>query len=187
MTAQGRSTRSIYKGWAHGDVIPDSVLVTDLDDFKMAWDLYGHKFAIVVQNDEDMAVHADIATFIYNWSKNHKDVILLYVDEMMDHFREGGAPIAKAGTIWGRIARSGRELGIGILFGAQRSKRMSISLIEELKFLFLFRLDYEEDVDRLRAMGLPRSVVMPTQDHVFVYWNKRQRTKIWGPFKLRLP
>lgn len=41
--------------------------------------------------------------------------------------------------------------------------------------LYLFTLDYHEDMKKVYAMGVPRSVPVPTVEHAFFYWNKFQR------------
>ena len=184
--ANGFSARWMYRGWDHGDEFPNSVVCTNMQEFKYAWTAYP-KFAIIVQDDEDLAFLAEAAAYVYQWAKRHKEKVLVVVDETMDHFTIGAAPKVKAGHIWARLARSGRELGIAVLYCSQRSKQIPISIIEEISYLFLFRLDFEEDMDRLRAMSIPRALVPPKTDRIFKYWRKSLRTKIWGPLRVRLP
>ena len=184
--ANGLSAKWIYRGWDHGDEFPNSILATNMDEFRYVWKAFP-KFAVIAQSDEDMEFLAAAAAFVYNAAKRSKTKVLIAVDETMDHFSIGAAPLAKSGRIWQRLARSGRELGIAVLYASQRSKQIPISIIEEISYLFLFRIDYVEDIDRLRAMGIPKDLLPPRRDFIFNYWRKSIRSRIWGPFKVSHP
>lgn len=41
--------------------------------------------------------------------------------------------------------------------------------------LYLFTLDYTEDMKKVYAMGVPKTVPVPTKEHSFFYWDKFKR------------
>ncbi len=41
--------------------------------------------------------------------------------------------------------------------------------------LYLFTLDYSEDMKKVYAMGVPKTVQVPQVDHAFFYWDKFKR------------
>ncbi len=41
--------------------------------------------------------------------------------------------------------------------------------------LYLFALDYHEDMKKVYSMGVPKDVVVPQKEHAFFYWDKFKR------------
>ncbi len=181
----GTSAKGLYRGWKHGEIFPGSIVIRSVNEFIAAWKMYPN-FPLIVQEEEDMNVHAQCAKIAYEYAKRSEEDVMLYVDETMDHFTESARPRSKFGGIWARVARSGRELGIGALFATQRSRMIPVQIMEEMSYLFLYQLDYEEDMARMRAMGIPRNMHPPNRVHLFYYWRKSNRRKIWGPYKLKV-
>jgi hypothetical protein len=51
----------------------------------------------------------------------------------------------------------------------------------------LFRLDYREDVKRLREMGAPvEDEDIPDEEYLFRYWYKADYHNLYGPYRLTL-
>ena len=69
------------------------------------------------------------------------------------------------------------------LLGTQRPKAINLQTLTEANVLYLFRLEYSEDVKRLVEMGWPRDAPAPGVNHKFRYF---RRPKLY-PNKLILP
>lgn len=176
--------KRLYRGMNHGDVLAGSVVVRNMDEFIAAWKYHPER-PIIVQSDIDMDLHAAAATYVYEASKKEKRPVLIYIDETMDHFYPSGQPIStKLGRIYGRICRSGRELGLAALFASQRTKSIPVSIMEEMSYLFLFEIDFDQDLARLKEMGIKGDIPSP-KDHSFFYYRRAEK-KFYGPFKLKV-
>lgn len=96
---------------------------------------------------------------------------LILVDELADFFeirRSGG------GIFW-QTARSGRELNVAFMAGSQRPSYIPTVVMTEADRLYLFTLDYSEDMKKVYAMGVPKTVQVPQVEHSFLYWDKFKR------------
>lgn len=182
-TSTGLPAKRLYRKWDHGSFIPGSVLVETPDDLSLAWKTGAH--VAIVQGDSD----ADIPRMLAVATKFLKDARasrpqLLQVDETLYFFGPSGAP--KGGTdILKTYAVGGRERGVASLFCSQRTKGFPPSILEECNRLYLFRLDYRDDVKRLKEMGAPvEDSTIPSREHEFVYWTKADYSDLWGPYKL---
>jgi hypothetical protein len=71
------------------------------------------------------------------------------------------------------------------LYGSQRTRGLSATLMAELSRLYCLRMDYVADAKRLQEMGAP-PFVMPTEPHQFVYWWKGDYPHVHGPYRLAL-
>jgi hypothetical protein len=105
---------------------------------------------------------------------------LLVIDEGMDFFGPSGN--ARFGNGIQRCMRAGREKGLCTMIGVQRPKAINLQCLTETNVLFLFAIDYEEDVKRLREMGFPKGVAAPRKDYDFLLF----RDKKLYPRPLRL-
>lgn len=179
----GRSARRRYKTWSHGHAIPGSVVVDDPRDLDMAYDLGAR--TVIMQTDtmrEIDRLTAGAAKFLQQ--SRAKRPQLLQVDETLDFFHGNGAPRGGDDAIM-RVARAGRERGCGGLYGAQRTKGLPPTLLEEMSRLYCLRIDFKADAKRLQEMGAPPFPI-PTQRHVFRYWWKGDYDRVWGPYRLNL-
>lgn len=186
VTIQGRKAKHLYKKWGHGQAVPGSVLVYEPEDLALAWDL-GYRVAIVQgESMADLVRVLDVCEAFFRQA-NAKVPSLLQVDETCDFFSANGYP--KGGSdVMIRVARAGRERGLGGLYCSQRTRAIPVSIIEEMERLYLFRLDAAGDIKRLEEMGAPVTVDdMPREEHAFVYWRKRGGyDDLYGPYRLAL-
>lgn len=182
--ASGTSAARKYKRWAHGAPVARSMLVDTPEDLDLAWRT-NHRVA-VAQGDSD----ADIPRLLAIAERYLKDARasrpqLLHVDEMLYFFGPSGQPKGRSDVLK-RYVVGGRERGVGSLMCSQRTKGFPPSVLEEVNRLYLFRLDYIDDVKRLREMGAPvEPEDVPRVEHEFKYWYKRDYETLWGPYKLR--
>ena len=185
----GISSKSRYKGWRHGDVFPNSVSITTLNEWNQLKNWRTNPVVIVQTlpgEEPDLDLQAQIAIDLYRSMVSSKDDLLIYLDETMDHFRPSATPVSRSGWIWQQICRNGRELGIGAIFASQRPKQIPISILEEMTFLFLFYIKDDEDIKRLYRMGFPRNYGAPERLKEFYYWRANEKRKVWGPYILNL-
>lgn len=183
--ANGLLAKKLYRGMDHGEVLEGAVVCTSPEEFSAAWSEWRSKRPIIVQEDKDLDFHAWAVDQIYTLSKKERLPILIYVDETMDHFHPSTQPRSRGfGYSFTRICRSGRELGIAAIFASQRTKSIPTSVLEEMSTLYLFELDFEQDVKRLQEMGVSGNIPKP-KEHVFYQYVRKG--KHWrGPYKLAI-
>lgn len=183
----GWRTKRRYKKWDHGPHVAGSVVVTDPDQMDIAWKT-GHRILVAQANTgREIPMVVACVSKMFEESRAGRPS-LVYVDETLDFFRGNGSPIGGDDALV-RVARAGRERGMSGLYGAQRAKGLPGTLLSELSKLYLFRVDYIEDLKRLREMGAPPEVLarMPMISHTFMYWTKSDYRRVYGPYKLDLP
>lgn len=187
--ADGRSTRRQYRHWDHGPTVPNSVRVTEPDDLDLVWGL-GYRFAIVQSDGSitDRPWMVECAARFLAEARTSRPQ-LIYVDETLDFFTRQGSPVKGSADTLLQVVRAGRERGCGALFASQRTMGIPPQLISELTKLYLFRLDFRRDAERLMEAGAPPEIVerQPHEDREFVYWDKNNRRVISGPYRLSLP
>ena len=184
-TAQGLSAKRLYRTWDHGPTVPGSMLVEQPSDLDLAWKV-GVRTAIA-QSDGTYASLPRLLAISDKFLAQSRTgrPQLAQVDETMDFYGPTGNPRGSSDVIT-RFARTGRERGTAALYGSQRTKGIPATLLQEVTRLYLFHLDYEQDMKRLYEMGLPEWVESPRGEHEFYYWWKRDREHVWGPYKLAL-
>ncbi len=168
----GGSTRRHYKGFVKGDRIPSSVVMTDEDQWGMAFDPNISSRLVIAQR-MDLDFHSLIRWQVGNIDRflatqDSKFPSFLYVDEGMDFF--GPTGIAREGDAVQRCYRAGREKGLATLIGVQRPKVINLQCLTESNVLYLFALNFDQDVARLREMGFPAGVPAPFENHKFLYY-----------------
>jgi hypothetical protein len=182
----GLSAKPRYKGWTLGEQVAGSVSITS----EREWEMARRARIRVVQNRIDEPPNRDFlawtAVETFRAAPKEKDPVLVYVDEAMDHFRSSSPVSREYGWVWEALARNGRELGIAAMFATQRPKRISLSILEEIDYLFVFALRDTLDRKRLYEVGLPRNFIFPDQKHTFTYWRAAEPTKCYGPYQLAL-
>lgn len=185
--ADGWRTKRRYKRWDHGAYVPGSVLVTDVADMDAAWSTDCRIVIAQATNIRDIPMLVECSEAFFDQSRAGRPQ-LLAVDETSDFFRTNTARVGASDSLL-RTARAGRERGLGGIFGMQRTKGVPPQLLEEMTRLYLFRVDYTTDVNRLTEMGAPKTVVrdMPRVKHRFMYWSKDDYNKLYGPYTLALP
>lgn len=121
----------------------------------------------------DLRALENVAAVFY---RDYSDRIprLILVDELADFFevRKSG------GGIFWQTARSGRELNVALMAGSQRPSYIPNVVMTESDRLYLFTLDYSEDMKKVYAMGVPKTVPVPQVEHSFFYWDKFKRFEV---------
>jgi hypothetical protein len=100
---------------------------------------------------------------------------LLVVDELADFYER-----RTLGDIFQRVARNGRERDCAFIAGSQRPRKVPVEVMTEFLRLYLFELDYIEDIDHIVQFGLPwggypkryLKDLMPT-GHSFFLWDRK--------------
>lgn len=121
------------------------------------------------------------ATKIFYEKYGHEPPRLIWVNELADFFE-----VQKLGGIFWLLPRSGGELNISFLGETQRPAYIPKTVMTESGRIYVFQLDYSEDIKRLYEVGFPRDVELPDVDHEFLLYDKyRPRgQRLVGKFKL---
>jgi len=171
-STSGNTAERHYKKWSRGNFLQGSYRLENKGDIKpqldTIWRMRG-RVAIAQTRPGDLADLAwleGVARVFYG-SYSDKTPRLIMIDELADFFE-----VRRSGGIFHQAARSGRELGIGMLAGSQRPSYIPTVVMTESDRLYLFNLDYSEDMKKVHQMGVPKDVAAPSVDHSFFYWNK---------------
>jgi hypothetical protein len=168
-----RGLRQRYTNWVHGDTLPDSVAVQRPINLGEAWKLYrvvilqsatpdGH----LVGTFEDDAAIMSAEAFRRSGESNP---VLVYIDEYYDILKGALAGIADKRIL--KTIRAGRERNLSVLVGAQRPRSIPIPTLTEATKMYLFHLEFGEDVTYLMKHGAAIDDV-PT-GHSFVYYERK--------------
>lgn len=182
-TIQGIDARRRYKNWDHGQSVPNSIVVEDPSDLKLAWSLGATTVIAQGDSDDDVKRITAITEEFLRESRTNRPQ-LIQVDETMDFFHGNGAPRGGSNVIL-RTARAGRERGTAGLYCSQRTKGIPAQLMEEMKRLYAFRLDFKDDARRFQEMGAP-PFALPKKTREFCYWFKEDYDHVYGPYTLDL-
>jgi hypothetical protein len=174
-TITGTSTRYRYRHFIKGDTL-DACLLDDWANFDAAFDPYTQNGMVVSQRldlNASMAVAWQTAIIErFYRTQSGKRPGLIFIDECMDFFGPTGN--GRYSDIVQKLVRAGREKGIASLLAAQRSKTINIQVLSECNVLYLFRLNFVKDVERLYEMGFPHDVLPPTEDRIFRVFRDRK-------------
>lgn len=89
----------------------------------------------------------------------------LYIDEVASICFQGYLPYWLHG-----ILSRGRQLGIGLLAGTQRPKHIPLALFSESERFYAFKLNLEEDADRIeKTVGIDAEDVKQLKKYHFYY------------------
>lgn len=182
-SVRGISAKRRYSNWSHGNAIPGSIVVDDPADLGLAWDNGAETVIVQGESSKDIPRLVDAAGEFLRSSRANRPQ-LLQVDETLDFFHSNGAPRGSDDAII-RAPRAGRERGTACLYGAQRTKGMPPTVMEEMTRLYCLRIDYKADAKRLQEMGAP-PFVLPTEPRQFMYWYKGNYSRTYGPYTLTL-
>lgn len=173
----GMNAASLYKRWDHGAELPGSMLlqhgVNPKDQFRSVWK---HQRTALCQTTNSQQIGFSVEC-IKEFIESARAGIprLIVIDEGLDFFHRNA--IARGGDdAILRAARAGRERGIALIFGSQRTYGIPLQIMSELTKLYGFALDYVKDATRLQEFGYPvADGPLPDDDFVFRYWSKKQR------------
>jgi|SRR5712692_2081963 len=165
-----------YRNWSRGEYVHGSYRINLEDDPKQQLDAVWRaksRIAIAQTHPGDIADLRALELVATAFYRDYSDRIprLILVDELADFFevRKSG------GGIFWQTARSGRELNVALMAGSQRPSYIPNVVMTESDRLYLFTLDYSEDMKKVYAMGVPKTVQVPQVDHAFFYWDKFKR------------
>ncbi len=159
-----------YAKWGHGSgfiegsiVLPGAGKVwAELDQvFRL-----GYNTAIVqCEKESEWGYAADVATEFY---ERYSSSIprLIVVDELADFFKYRNFV-----DIYQRVGRNGRERNVALITGSQRPRKVPVEIMTEMKRLYMFQLDFFEDIKHVWSFGIPRGTLKP-QGHVFYMFDR---------------
>lgn len=159
-----------YAKWGYGSgVIEGSFVLSGAGNIKseldQVWRLGGHTAIVHTERESEWGYASDVATEFYE-SYGANTPRLLLVDELADFFR-----YRATGDIFQRVARNGRERDVALLTGSQRPRKVPVETLTEMRRLYMFKLDFIEDIKHVWAFGIPRGTKRPT-GHVFYMYDK---------------
>lgn len=162
-----------YFRWGYGSgILADSCVLpggsrigSELDQL---WRL-GHKIAIVQTEEESEWAHASATATVFYERYGASLPRIVFVDELADFFKWRALA-----DIFQRIARNGRERDVALIAGSQRPRKVPVEVMTEMRRLYMFMLDYAEDVKHVMQFGIPRDVWMP-QGYSFYMFDKKLR------------
>lgn len=171
----GTGTWLRYRRWpeTHGIHIPDSVVMgagCDPKDIEWCWRQDKQVAIIQITKHDDLPWAASVMRHAYEHKRKHRK-LLIDVDETNHWFRKKRAN----GDIIVEILTSGRENGVGMLYGGQRPRNISRESMESLTNLYWLYTPVEEDIKLLHGMGIPWSA-RPGGDgtHSFYFWSRHR-------------
>lgn len=175
-STDGITAKRHYKNWSRGEYVPGSYRIDLEADYKQQLDAVWRARASIAIAQCPPGSIADlhalelVATCFYREYSDRTPRIIL-VDELADFFevRKSG------GGIFWQTARSGRELNVALMAGSQRPSYIPNVVMTESDRLYLFTLDYVEDMKKVYSMGVPKTVTVPQIEHSFFYWDKFKR------------
>lgn len=138
-----------------------------MSEWRLAWDKTFNKTGIVIAQNLQMGdaelikFESEAAQRLYD-TQNWKEPTLLYVDEGHDFF--GPTGIAKSTSVIQKCYRAGAEQGMATLLGIQRPKTVNLQLLTETNVMYLFYIAYQEDLKRLREMGVPPTLTKTPEE-----------------------
>jgi hypothetical protein len=166
-----------YKRWDHGAPVSGSMLVgggTAQGALKNVWK---HTDIAIVQCESQEMIPWLVAVIgAFFRDARASEPRLLYIDEGLDFFHPNGSPKGGSDAIL-RCSRAGRERGLASLVASQRPRGLPVQLISEVTKIYLFHLDFINDIKYLGEAGYPwQDYPAPAEDHAFWYWDKKLRT-----------
>lgn len=162
-----------YKKWGYGSgIVPDSVVVPLEVDASSALDQIwrlGKKVVIATaeSKSEWKSVNNVVIKFYERYGAHFPR--LVYVDELADFFE-----MRVFSDIFQRISRNGRERDCAMIACSQRPRKIPTEIMSEMSRLYLFNLDYWQDIKHIYEFGIPVEVRPPT-GHAFYMYDRELR------------
>lgn len=173
-----------YKTMKYGEFAKGSVLVNNPEDIQLAIKR-GYKTLIAqVLDDEPNTIRLSKIGMEFYKTSSGEEQRWIWVDEVLDFFTPSGTELKNAPPFIVRAARAGRERSCNLVIGAQRLKGIPMVVIESLTHIFLFQIDYVEELERLRSLGI-HEMQPPKNYYEFKFWQRKHRNDS-RLFKLRI-
>lgn len=157
-----------YAKWGHGSgVLEDSIVLpaqgsirSELDQiFRLGY----HTAVAQVERESDWSWVSDVVTTFYEGYSSSIPRIVV-VDELADFFK-----YRSMGDIFQRLARNGRERNVALIAGSQRPRKVPVEIMSEMTRLYMFRLDFFEDIKHVWEFGIPRGTLKPEGHSFYMY------------------
>lgn len=188
-----RSAEKLYRGWAKGPIVPNSVAV-DLNadhPFRGLWDLKRRPGEIVIMQSNDPLQWKRMLELMKAFTmKQTPRERLLIVDEGMDFYQRNSLGIDARNDVILQAARAGGERAIGLMFCAHRPFGIPPLLVTLTSRLSLFHMRFERDMAYLYGMGVPENTRPPGGNYEFDQYVIQPGGQIGmndKPFRLTLP
>jgi hypothetical protein len=187
---QRRDASGLYKAWAKGPVVPNSVVVPLWDDhpFRGLWHKDNPSEVAILQSGEETdwpRMLQLLKAFVNAMIKDRERRIV--VDEVLDFYNRQTFGIAgHKNDVFYRTARAGGERAIGIELGAHRVHGLPPLILNMLSRVNLFHLSDDSDLVHLRRSVGIRDAESPQGDFVFRQWVVRPGGELSEPFTGRV-
>ena len=172
----GTSASRAYRKWDHGKALKHSYLVDITNpraSMRAAFPLGARIFIATATRQSEFGLLLQTAERFFEDARA-KQPRLIYVDEFMDFFNRNGTPIEKNDILL-RTIRAGRELGVSVIASSQRTYQIPGQALSEATKFYVFRLDNLDDLKHMVNFGLPRTIVAPEKDRIYVFYDKPRR------------
>jgi DNA helicase HerA-like ATPase len=171
----GFPTRSSgrYSKWGYGaGILAGSYVIPCVGhaerEIEQVWRLGGNTVIVQTENESDWHyVSEAVASFYEDWGAEHAR--LVFVDELADFYK-----YRSLGDIFQRISRNGRERDVALISGSQRPRKVPVEVMTEMLRLYMFQLDFWEDIKHVSQFGIPSDIEKP-EGHMFYMFDKRLR------------
>lgn len=163
-----------YAKWGYGSgvlkgsyVLPRQLSIGQ--ELDQVWRL-GGTIAIAYTEEESEWEYVSRAatTFYERYGSRYPRV--LYVDELADFFKQ-----RSLGDIFQRVARNGRERDVALIAGSQRPRKVPLEVMTEMQRMYMFELDFEEDIKHVFQFGIPKGTRSP-EGHTFYLYDRSLKT-----------
>lgn len=183
------SAEKLYKHWAKGPVLPNSVVVNLFDPkpFAGCWPKDRPGEIVILQGD-DLLQWRRMLALLTAFTKAHIKgrERRIVVDEILDFYGRNTIGIDTKNDVFYRAARAGGERNIGIEFGAQRVHGIPPLILNMLSRVNLFHLRHDADLKYLReAVGIT-DAASPVGNYSFRQWEVMAGGELSEPFTGRV-
>lgn len=157
-----------YAKWGYGSgVLGGSYVLSRVGSIKsqldQVWGLGGSIAIISCEREDEWEYATSVARVFYErYGASHPRILL--VDELADFFK-----YRSMADIFQRVARNGRERGCALIAGSQRPRKIPVEVMTELKRIYMFRLEFSDDIEHIYKFGVPKDTIMPDGFSFFMY------------------
>lgn len=159
-----------YRKWGYGsEIIPGSFALPQRGSIKsnldQIWRLGGTVAIASTERELEWGWASEAARVFYE-GYGSKHPRLLFVDELSDFFVN-----RSLSDIFQRVARNGRERDCAFIAGSQRPRKIPVEIMSEMSRVYLFHIDYSEDVKNILRYGVPQDTIIPSMGHTFFMYD----------------
>lgn len=179
----------IYRSWAHGPVLPNSVKVPFESDhpFRGMWNEEKNGPEIVIMQSSNPDDWRRMVWLMHHFAD--AEVIrerLVNIDEGLDFYQRNTLGIDSKQDPILHIARAGGERNVGLCLSAHRPHGIPPLLNTLSSRVSLFHLRFARDMHYLWEMGIPDQENGPEGDYVFHQYTVERGGAISEPTMVRL-